>query len=119
VELRIVSKSEMLLIHCFNFFITKTFIMEHLPPVQNNVVIIGKAKSVGAAFFLAFLFGPLGLLYASVTAGIIMLLVALIMLVVLPVIGVVLVWFLCIIWAVSAANDANDKLRQQGLYIRR
>jgi len=40
-------------------------------PIQETIVFIGKQKSVGVAFALAFFFGPLGLLYASVTGGVV------------------------------------------------
>lgn len=46
------------------------------PQYQQTVVIVGKQKSVGVAFLLAFLFGPLGLLYASVVGGIVMIIVS-------------------------------------------
>jgi hypothetical protein len=44
-------------------------IMETISTPQNTIIIVGKQKSVGTAFLLAFLFGPLGLLYASVLGG--------------------------------------------------
>lgn len=94
--------------------------MEQGPSVQNNVIIVGKAKSVGVAFLLAFLFGPLGLLYASILGGIIMFFVSIVLFFLLPVIGAILAWIACIIWAVSAANSANDAARQQANnYMRR
>jgi len=39
---------------------------------QQTVVVVSDGKSVGVAFLLAFLFGPLGLLYASTTGAIVM-----------------------------------------------
>ena len=41
-------------------------------PVQQNIIVMGKTKSVGTAFIVPFFFGPPGLLYASVNGGIIM-----------------------------------------------
>lgn len=91
------------------------------PPIQNtpvththqNVVIMGKAKSVGVAFVLAFFFGPLGLLYASVVGGIVMIIVNLFfVLIFFP--GLILTQIVCIIWACVAADQANQKLRSQG-----
>ncbi|HMC99264.1 MAG TPA: hypothetical protein VKH37_03895 [Ferruginibacter sp.] len=82
-------------------------------PQQPNVIIMGKAKSVGAAFVLAFFFGPLGLLYASVLGGIIMFVVGLILFFLIPVVGYIIAWVGCLIWAVVAANAANAKFREQ------
>lgn len=74
---------------------------------QQNVIVIGKQKSVGVAFILAFLFGPLGLLYASVMGGIIMFFVSILVFVLIPIIGPILSWIGCIIWAVMAADNVN------------
>lgn len=76
------------------------------PYVQQNVVVVGKVKSVGVAFLLAFFFGPLGLLYASVIGGIVMFLVDLILIFVFfP--GLIITGIICIIWACVAADQAN------------
>ncbi len=79
-------------------------------PQQQTVIVVGKPKSVVVAFILTFLFGPLGLLYASVTGGIIMIILGGIIGVVTLGIGLIAVWVACIIWAVIAANMANKKL---------
>lgn len=76
-------------------------------PNNPNVVIVGKQKSTGTAFLLAFLFGPLGLLYASVTGGIIMLFVGILLFFLIPIIGGLISWVICMIWAVNAASEAN------------
>lgn len=75
-----------------------------------TVVIVGKQKSVGVAFILAFFFGPLGLLYASITGGVVMFILGVIISIVTLGIGLILVWITCIIWAVVAANNANSKI---------
>lgn len=80
------------------------------PVYQTNIVNIGNRKSVGLAFLLAFLFGPLGLLYASVTGGIIMFILGIIIGIVTFGMGLILVWPICIIWAVIAANNENSKI---------
>jgi hypothetical protein len=76
---------------------------------HTTIVVVSKPKSTGVAFLLAFLFGPLGLLYASIAGGIIMFFIALLSFFILPVIGAVLVWIGCIIWAIVAAQNANSK----------
>lgn len=71
-------------------------------------------KSVGVAFLLAFLFGPLGLLYASVSGGIVMIFVmfvAALLSVVTFGLPMFLGWFACMVWACVAANGHNDRIR--------
>lgn len=76
--------------------------------VQNKVVVIGGQKSAGVAFLLAFLFGPLGLLYASVTGGLIMLVLSFISIIFFPL--AILCWIICMIWAVIAVNNHNSNM---------
>ncbi|MGN6802134.1 MAG: YARHG domain-containing protein [Ginsengibacter sp.] len=80
------------------------------PQIHQTVVVVGKQKSVGLAFILAFLFGPLGLLYASVTGGVVMFFAAIIIGFITLGFGLILVWIGCIIWAVVAAGNANKKM---------
>lgn len=79
------------------------------PSGQQTVIIVGKSKSVGMAFLLAFVFGPLGLLYASVSGGIILMILGVIIGFFTLGLGLVFVWIASIIWAVVAANNANGK----------
>ncbi|RYU90057.1 hypothetical protein EWM62_10980 [Mucilaginibacter terrigena] len=81
--------------------------MEPTNPSQPQIIIVAKQKSVGVAFLLAFLFGPLGLLYASILGGIVMFIAGIILFIVIPIIGGVIAWVGCIIWAVMAAQNAN------------
>ena len=76
----------------------------------STVIIVQKQKSVGTAFLLAFLFGPLGLLYASIAGGLIMFVVSLILFFLLPIVGAILCWIVCIIWAVVASQNANKNI---------
>jgi hypothetical protein len=80
------------------------------PQYQQTIIIVGKQKSVGVAFILAFFFGPLGLLYASVTGGIVMIILGVIISIVTLGFGLIVVWIVCIIWAIVAANSANSKI---------
>ena len=72
-----------------------------------NIIIVANKKSVGTAFLLAFLLGPLGLLYASIIGGVVMFLFAIISFFILPFIGPIFVWVGCIIWAIISAQNAN------------
>ncbi|MEE4248392.1 MAG: hypothetical protein V2I33_23655 [Kangiellaceae bacterium] len=77
-----------------------------------TVVQLDRAKSVFAAVVLAFLFGPLGLLYASIPGGIIMTILALITLPLTAFFAALVIWPICMIWAVVAALRSKSKLRK-------
>jgi hypothetical protein len=72
-------------------------------------IVSGKSKSLGIAVALAILFGPAGLLYASIAGGIIMFILAIIVFLILPLIALFLVWVGCIVWAITAVQRANQK----------
>lgn len=82
------------------------------PIIHSTVVIVNNKKSVGLAFILAFLFGPLGLLYVSIVGGIIMFAVSFLSFFILPIIGYILVHIGCIIWAIVGAQNENKKTSQ-------
>ena len=67
-------------------------------------------KSMALTLLLTFLFGPLGLFYASVTGGIVMLIITLI--IAIPTFGIG--WWLtmpvCMIWGAIATNNYNASL---------
>ena len=83
------------------------------PQYQQTVVIVGKQKRVGVAFLLAFLFGPLGLLYASVVGGIVMIIVSGLVAIVTLGFGLLITWPVCIIWAALATKNYNNNLGAQ------
>ncbi|MGC5258917.1 hypothetical protein ACPXCG_21460 [Gordonia sp. DT218] len=79
------------------------------------VVVVGSTKSVGLAFLLAFLFGPLGMLYSTVAGALIMICVSILAFFVsIFTLGVPIffVWVACIIWSCIAASNHNDTLRR-------
>jgi hypothetical protein len=73
---------------------------------QTKVVVVNQ-KSVGLAFLLAFLFGPLGLLYCSVVGALLLMVLGVLSFLVLPVFGLVVIWIISIIWAVVAATNSK------------
>lgn len=81
------------------------------PNYQPNIIMVGKQKSSGTAILLAFIFGPLGLLYVSVAGGIVLTLISVFFFwtFIVPVIC----WIASIIWAVMGANAANEKATAQ------
>jgi len=93
------------------------------PPYVPNVVINnivqttavagagGRVKSVGVAFLLTFLFGPLGMFYSTVVGAIVMLVAGLVAVPLTSGIGEFVVWPASIIWGCVAASRANGSVR--------
>jgi hypothetical protein len=93
------------------------------PPYVPNVVInnivqttavaggSGQTKSVGVAFLLTFLFGPLGMFYSTVVGAIVMLLASLVLVPLTSGIAAFIVWPGSIIWGCVAASRANAGIR--------
>jgi hypothetical protein len=78
--------------------------------VQQTVVNVGSRKCVAGAVILAFLFGPLGMLYATVPGGLIMMVIS--VLIAIPTLGVGLLITVPagMIWAGAAASGHNSRL---------
>jgi hypothetical protein len=70
-------------------------------------VVVKTQKSVGVAVLLAFFFGPLGMLYSTVTGGIVMFILNLLALLVTAGLGLFITWPIGIIWAALAAKKIN------------
>ena len=77
-----------------------------------KIIVVSPKKDVGMAVLLAFIFGPVGLFYASVWGGFIMLTLGLAS---IPIsfltfgIPISVIWLISIIWAGVAASRANKK----------
>jgi hypothetical protein len=78
--------------------------------VKPTTVVVTSTKNVGLAIVLSVLFGPLGMLYATVLGGVIMIFVNLIVGFLTFGFGLILTWPIGIIWTVIAANSYNKKL---------
>jgi hypothetical protein len=77
---------------------------------QPQKVIVTSTKNVGIAILLAFLFGPLGMFYSTISG-------AIVMLILYPIVGFLTIGLglfilhpIAIIWAAVAANTYNKKL---------
>lgn len=81
---------------------------------QPQVVVQVTPKSLGLAIVLTIVFGPLGMLYATVTGGIVMLLVNLVVGIVTLGFGLLVTWPIGVIWAAIATNSHNKQLLQRG-----
>lgn len=77
---------------------------------QTTVIQVGTHKSVGLAILLAFLFGPLGMLYATVPGAIVMFVLGLLILVPTAGVGLLFTWLVGIVWAGAAASSHNKGL---------
>lgn len=67
-------------------------------------------KSMATALVLTFLFGPLGLFYASVTGGIVMLVISVLAAVMTWGLSGFITWPICVIWAAVATSNYNARL---------
>ena len=74
------------------------------------ILAVGQKKSMGIALLLTFFFGPLGLLYASVGGGVILLLLTIVIGLVTLGIGFFVGWIASMIWAAVAVNSHNAKI---------
>jgi len=88
-------------------------------------------KSIGVAILLTFLFGPVGLFYASISGGLIMtftpIILALLIIVgfvhenivlvdwsaTLLVVFILTYWLICIIWATISVNSYNREIEEE------
>jgi hypothetical protein len=84
------------------------------PPVavqQTTVIQMGSQKSVAAAVLLALFFGPLGMLYATVSGALIMFGISFVIAIVTLGLGLLFIGPICAIWAGIAANSYNNRLQ--------
>lgn len=83
------------------------------PVVQQTVIMMGQnTKSAALAFILALIFGPFGLLYATISGGITMLVIDLFVAVFTFGVGLFFTNVICAVWALSAVNSHNKKMSQ-------
>jgi len=80
------------------------------PPAVNRTIVVASKKSMGVALILTILFGPLGLLYASVPGGIILIILTLVIALITFGIGALVGWLASIIWAAIAVSSHNRKV---------
>lgn len=78
---------------------------------NQQTVVVENTKSEGVAAILAFLFGPLGLLYSTIMGAIIMFVIALPVVFFTAGLGVILISPACAVWGYFAAKQYNDELK--------
>ena len=77
---------------------------------QKQTIIVKAEKSMGITILLTILFGPLGMLYSTVTGAIVMIIVNVVVAIITLGFGLLLTWPVCIIWAAVATNKYNKTL---------
>ena len=77
-----------------------------------KVVVIQNRKSPVLAGILAFLFGPLGMLYSTVMGALVMFIISLIVAFFTGGLGLLITIPIGVIWAIIAANNHNKKIQQ-------
>jgi hypothetical protein len=78
---------------------------------QTTVIQMGSQKSVAGAVLLAFFFGPLGMLYATVPGALIMFVISFPVLILTLGLGLLITLPICAIWAGVAASSHNARLQ--------
>ena len=79
---------------------------------DSQVVVAKTEKNVGIALLLTFLFGPLGMLYSTVTGGLVMIAVTFVVGIFTFGLGLIFLWPIYLVWGAMAAHNYNQSLRQ-------
>lgn len=75
-----------------------------------QVIVTRSTKSVGIGLLLTFLFGPIGMLYATIWGGLLMMVVNLVVGIATFGIGLLFTWPIQLIWVVLSIRSYNKKL---------
>lgn len=76
----------------------------------NTVAVVNGTKSVGIAVLLTVLFGPLGMLYSTVSGALIMIVVSIVLGFFTLGFSLFLTWPVSIVWGVMAASAHNQRV---------
>jgi hypothetical protein len=72
--------------------------------------VVTPTKSMGVAILLTILFGPLGMLYATIPGALVMIVVSVLVAIVTFGLGLLITWPISIIWAAIATSRYNRRL---------
>lgn len=75
---------------------------------EKNYVVMLSPKSTGVAILLAFLLGPIGMFYSTISGAFIMLFVTILAFICPPLL--IITQIICIIWSYNAVNEYNNNL---------
>ena len=78
-----------------------------------QTVVVVQKKSMGLAFLLTFLFGPLGMLYSTISGAIIMLVVSVVLAIPTGGLSAIVTWPASIVWGLLACKAHNDRVLRQ------
>ncbi|WP_404384891.1 hypothetical protein [Caenispirillum salinarum] len=78
-------------------------------------VLLSQKKSMGMALLLTLLFGPLGMIYATILGSIIMLVVTLAVGAFTLGFGLLITWPICLLWTAMAVSGRNKSIDRQAL----
>jgi predicted membrane-bound spermidine synthase len=73
-------------------------------------IALSQKKSMAAGLLLTFFFGPLGMLYATVLGGIIMIVVSIVVAIFTLGFGLIVTQLICLVWAALAIKAQNQKI---------
>ena len=80
---------------------------QQTPP---QYMVVQTPKNLGLALLLAFFLGPIGLFYATVKGGVILLIVSVVVGLLTLGVGLLFMWIPSMIWAYVAVKDYNKAL---------
>lgn len=80
---------------------------------QITIQLVEGKKNLALSFLLTFFFGPLGLLYVSVTWALIMTVLTFIFMFVTLGLGAIIMWPINLILSLVLANKANNKMQRR------
>ena len=75
-----------------------------------QVIVTRPTKSTGIGLLLTFLFGPIGMLYATILGGLLMMVVDLVIGIATFGIGLIFTWPIQLIWVALSIRSYNKKL---------
>lgn len=80
---------------------------------STTVVVVQSEKSMALSIILTFFFGPLGMLYSTITGGIIMMILSLIVGILTLGFGLFITWPIQLIWSCIAVSSHNRGLKAE------
>lgn len=79
---------------------------------QNATIRFLPYKSVAVALIFSVILGPIGLLYASLWGGFVMIMIGIVVVSSKFIFPIILVWIISCIWSVAAVESYNKKVYQ-------
>jgi hypothetical protein len=76
-------------------------------------------KSMGTSLLLTFLFGPIGMIYSTISGALIMLVLLLLISIYAFGIWLLIIWPIQLIWAAIAVNSYNKRVMDKIIYYNR